>query len=94
VFVSARNPVTGTGTLTEQQACQAIDHDVEGLLRFTAIANATGCPAVVLTRGLTEDRRPVGFQLLGAHLADADLLRIAHAYQQASEWHAHHPALD
>ena len=36
---------------------------------------------------------PLGMQLIGAHFADALILRVAHAYQQATDWHKRTPCL-
>jgi aspartyl-tRNA(Asn)/glutamyl-tRNA(Gln) amidotransferase subunit A len=36
---------------------------------------------------------PVGMQLIGPHLSEATLLRLAHAYQQATRWHEMRPAV-
>jgi aspartyl-tRNA(Asn)/glutamyl-tRNA(Gln) amidotransferase subunit A len=36
---------------------------------------------------------PVGLQLAGRAWDEATLLRVAHAYQQATDWHARRPTL-
>lgn len=84
-------PVIRQGTPTLTEADSMIEQDVEGLMRFTAIANAAGNPAVTLPCGFTSDRRPVGFQLIGPHCSEATLLKLAYAYQQATDWHTSHP---
>ena len=33
----------------------------------------------------------MGLQIAGLRFADAHMLQIAHAYQQATEWHTKHP---
>jgi amidase len=43
--------------------------------------------------GFTANGLPVGFQLVGPHLSEDVLLRAGHAYQQATDWHTHHPSL-
>ena len=35
---------------------------------------------------------PVSMQLVGRHFDEATLLRAAHAYQQATDWHLRRPA--
>jgi len=54
---------------------------------FTVLANLAGVPALALPCGFTEDRMPLGFQLLGRPLAEADLLRVGHSYQAHTSWH-------
>jgi aspartyl-tRNA(Asn)/glutamyl-tRNA(Gln) amidotransferase subunit A len=34
---------------------------------------------------------PIGFQLVGRPYAEADILRVAHGYQGATEWHRRVP---
>jgi len=39
------------------------------------------------------DSLPVGMQLMGRHFDEPTLFRLAHAYQQATEWHKKKPAI-
>ena len=48
-------------------------------LGFCFPFNMTGQPAVSLPAGLTADGLPVGLQIVGRHLADAQLIRVAAA---------------
>jgi aspartyl-tRNA(Asn)/glutamyl-tRNA(Gln) amidotransferase subunit A len=34
---------------------------------------------------------PIGLQLTGKPFDEADLLKIAHAYEQSTEWHRQRP---
>jgi aspartyl-tRNA(Asn)/glutamyl-tRNA(Gln) amidotransferase subunit A len=34
---------------------------------------------------------PVGLQLIGNYFAEAQLLNVAHRYQQATDWHRRMP---
>ncbi len=43
--------------------------------------------------GFSGEGAPIGFQLVGPHLAEEVLLRAGHAYQQATDWHTRHPAV-
>ena len=63
------------------------------LLRFTAPFDMIGQPDHHLALRLQRGGLPVGFQLIGPHLAEGLLLRAGHAYQQASAWHSRHPEL-
>ena len=56
----------------------------------TVPANIAGIPGISVPAGLS-DGLPVGLQLLGPHLSEKTLLRIAHAYQQETSWHTMRP---
>jgi aspartyl-tRNA(Asn)/glutamyl-tRNA(Gln) amidotransferase subunit A len=58
---------------------------------FTCSANLAGIPAISLPCGFTKDKLPIGFQLLGNHLAEDLLFQAAHAYEQETPWHTIHP---
>jgi aspartyl-tRNA(Asn)/glutamyl-tRNA(Gln) amidotransferase subunit A len=57
------------------------------------IANMTGIPALVLPCGFSSGAPPlpIALQLYGRHFDESTLLRIGHAYQQATDWHTHRP---
>jgi aspartyl-tRNA(Asn)/glutamyl-tRNA(Gln) amidotransferase subunit A len=59
--------------------------------RYTQPFNLTGFPAISVPCGFTDDGLPIGFQLAGKSFDEATLLRIAHAYQGATEWHTQRP---
>jgi aspartyl-tRNA(Asn)/glutamyl-tRNA(Gln) amidotransferase subunit A len=60
---------------------------------FTISANLAGIPALSMPCGFTSSTLPIGLQLLAAPFAEATLLQVAHAYEQATEWHQRSPAL-
>jgi aspartyl-tRNA(Asn)/glutamyl-tRNA(Gln) amidotransferase subunit A len=60
---------------------------------FTISVNLAGIPAVSLPCGFTREGLPIGLQLLGRPFEEAVLLRAAHAYEQATEWHKRKPNL-
>jgi aspartyl-tRNA(Asn)/glutamyl-tRNA(Gln) amidotransferase subunit A len=62
-------------------------------LGFTSPINMTGQPAASLPAGFTTAGLPVGLQLVGAHLADATVLRASAAFEQAAPWAQLWPAL-
>lgn len=61
------------------------------LVRMNRPANFTGFPVISLPCGLTKRGLPIGMALHGPEWAEAKLLRIAFAYEQATEWHLRHP---
>jgi aspartyl-tRNA(Asn)/glutamyl-tRNA(Gln) amidotransferase subunit A len=63
---------------------------------FTIAANLAGICGISLPCGFadTEGRQlPIGLQLLGKPFQEAQLLQIAYAYEQATDWHHARPAL-
>ena len=53
--------------------------------------NLTGHPAVILPSGFRDDGTPVSLTFVGGLFGEDKLLRVAHAWQQASEWHLKRP---
>lgn len=64
---------------------------IAGLQRFTCPFDMTGGPTITLPGGIDQKGMPVGFQLAGAHLSEALLVRAGAAYQGATAWHRRHP---
>jgi aspartyl-tRNA(Asn)/glutamyl-tRNA(Gln) amidotransferase subunit A len=60
---------------------------------YTIGVNLAGLPALSLPCGFTPAGLPIGLQLIGQPFREADLLAIAHTYEQAHDWHKRHPAL-
>ena len=63
------------------------------LVRFTSPFNLTGMPAISLPCGFTTGGLPIGLQLAGRWFDEGTVLRAAHAYEQATEWHKRAPPL-
>jgi aspartyl-tRNA(Asn)/glutamyl-tRNA(Gln) amidotransferase subunit A len=58
---------------------------------YTAAVNLAGLPGISIPAGFSRDL-PVGLQIVGNYFEEARLLGIAHAYQQATDWHTRTPA--
>ncbi|MFZ9670892.1 MAG: Asp-tRNA(Asn)/Glu-tRNA(Gln) amidotransferase subunit GatA [Burkholderiaceae bacterium] len=64
---------------------------------YTLGASLAGLPAMslpcgfVVTDAPSARRLPVGLQLIGPQFQEAQLLAVAHAYQQATDWHYQTP---
>jgi Asp-tRNA(Asn)/Glu-tRNA(Gln) amidotransferase A subunit family amidase len=55
--------------------------------------NLTGHPAVILPNGFREDGTPVSITFLGSLFGEAHVLALAHAYQEATDFHRRLPPL-
>ena len=60
---------------------------------FTNPFNLTGLPAISVPCGFTDGNLPVGFQIVAAPFEESTILRVAYAYEQATEWHKRRPML-
>jgi aspartyl-tRNA(Asn)/glutamyl-tRNA(Gln) amidotransferase subunit A len=60
------------------------------LITFNSPWSLAGVPAVSLPCGFV-DGLPVGMALVGRPLGEETILRAAHAYQQATDWHERRP---
>jgi aspartyl-tRNA(Asn)/glutamyl-tRNA(Gln) amidotransferase subunit A len=59
---------------------------------FTIPANMAGIPGIAVPCGFS-DGLPVSLQILGRSFDEQTILRIAHAYEQSTEWHKQRPPL-
>jgi aspartyl-tRNA(Asn)/glutamyl-tRNA(Gln) amidotransferase subunit A len=60
---------------------------------FTITANLAGTPAVSFPAGFDPAGLPIGVQLVGRHFDEATILRLAHAFQLATDFHQRLPPL-
>lgn len=60
---------------------------------YTVVGNLAGIPAISIPSGFDQDHKPFGLQLLGQQLHDAEVLRFAYAFEQATPFHTSLPKL-
>ena len=60
---------------------------------YTVSANLAGLPAISIPCGFTSGSLPIGLQLQGPPMQEERLLRAAHMFQQATDWHTRRPPL-
>jgi aspartyl-tRNA(Asn)/glutamyl-tRNA(Gln) amidotransferase subunit A len=65
----------------------------EAMLRLMRPFNLTGMPAMSLPCGFTTTGWPIGLQIAGKPFDEATVLRVAHAYEQQTDWHRRQPSL-
>src|SRR5438094_2052762 len=51
---------------------------------YTVTADLAGIPGISIPCGQTSGKLPIGLQILGRHFDEATILRVAHAYEQAT----------
>jgi aspartyl-tRNA(Asn)/glutamyl-tRNA(Gln) amidotransferase subunit A len=59
---------------------------------LTIPVNMAGLPGISIPCGFSESL-PVGFQIIGPALGEEVVLKVAHAYEQATDWHKQMPKL-
>ncbi len=58
---------------------------------FTIPTSLAGLPGISVPAGFAHGL-PVGLQIVGKALDESTILRIAHAFEQSTEWHLHKPS--
>jgi aspartyl-tRNA(Asn)/glutamyl-tRNA(Gln) amidotransferase subunit A len=75
-------------------AAGPVDEVVRRMGRFSRLTrpfNVLGLPVVALPCGVAADGRPLSAQIVGRPFDEATILRLAHAYEQATDWHRRRP---
>ena len=90
-------PTTAVGAPGIDQEVVEVGGKTENALslmsRLTRPFNLTGQPTISLPCGFTSDGLPIGLQLAGRRWEESTVLRAAHAYEQATEWHTRRPSI-
>jgi aspartyl-tRNA(Asn)/glutamyl-tRNA(Gln) amidotransferase subunit A len=91
-LMSPTVPIPAPSISTLQQQPEQLRPTELILLRNTRPFNVWGLPAISVPCGFTRTGLPIGLQIAGPHGGDARVLRLAHAYEQATGWHETRPA--
>ncbi len=59
---------------------------------YTVSANLAGIPALSIPCGMSNSGLPIGLQLQAPAFEESQLLRVAHQYQQQTDWHRRRPS--
>lgn len=62
-------------------------------MKSTYWISTTCCPAISVPAGFTDDGLPVGIQIVGPNRDDYSVLRLAHAFERATEFGKRRPPL-
>lgn len=88
-------PVIGMAAPTLEEVSPVVPSDVFPLLARTARCtrpfSTLGMPALAVPAGFTPQHLPIAFQLVGRPFSEGLLLRVADAYQCATDWHTRSP---
>ncbi len=60
---------------------------------FTLSANLAGIPGMSVPCGFSSAGLPIGLQIMGSHFNEALMLKVAFAFEQATEYHKRKPKL-
>ena len=58
---------------------------------LTRVADLTGMPCITVPCGFSSRGLPLGLQVMARHFDEATALRVAYAYELATDWHKRHP---
>jgi amidase len=84
-------PVLACPTPTIERMKTVDDKMISNLHRFTCSFTMSGNPTITIPNGFGDDGMPIAMQLVGRYFDEVALLRAAHAFQQATQWHRRHP---
>ena len=85
-----RTPRTVDAEIKRASSEKPLPPDPENTRPF----NAYGLPTISIPCGFSKDGLPIGLQISGPHFAEINVLALAHAYEQATEWHKRVPPLN
>jgi aspartyl-tRNA(Asn)/glutamyl-tRNA(Gln) amidotransferase subunit A len=60
---------------------------------YTITANLAGIPGISVPCGMSQDKLPIGMQLLAEPFAEETLLRTARVFERETDWHLIRPAI-
>jgi aspartyl-tRNA(Asn)/glutamyl-tRNA(Gln) amidotransferase subunit A len=92
LLLTPATPVTATRF--GQQSVTLAGQDkplVRAYLDVTLPFNLSGHPAISVPCGFSPEGLPIGMQFVGRPFEEGTILRVAHHYQQATDWHRRTP---
>ena len=93
VMPTSSTPATPIPTGPAIRSKQDVIDGFVGRSSFTAPFNLANCPALSILCGFTSQSLPIGLQIAGRPFDEETVLRVAHAYEQATDWHTRRPPI-
>ncbi len=94
VLVAPTTPIVAVPLGQTEVVLEGDRRDVRSSLpRLTRPFNLSGHPVCAVPCGFTVAALPIGMQIVGRAFDEATVLRVADAYQRATDWHARRPPL-
>jgi aspartyl-tRNA(Asn)/glutamyl-tRNA(Gln) amidotransferase subunit A len=94
VLLAPTTPIPATALGEEQVSLgDGVSDARSALIRLTRPFNFSGHPAGSVPCGFTGAGLPLGMQIVGRPFDEATVLRVADAYQRATDWHRRRPVL-
>ncbi|HKH97557.1 MAG TPA: amidase [Candidatus Sulfotelmatobacter sp.] len=87
VLVTPTTPIPAPANAELKANPEALRPAELKLLRNTRPFNVWGLPTISLPCGVTQGGLPIGLQIAGPPWREDLILRLAHAYEQATAWH-------
>ena len=88
VFSTVELLITPTTSVPPPTIAEAVRLRIElEMIRNTAPFNVYGLPTISVPCGFTSYGLPIGMQISGPPFGEARVLALAHAYEQATQWH-------
>jgi len=84
-----KTPRTVEAAIKREESEKMLNPELENTGQF----NIFGLPTISIPCGFTKSGLPIGLQLAGPHFGEAQVLALAHAYEQATQWHTRKPPL-
>ncbi len=94
VLVAPAVPIVATAVGQNEVTIGRETTDVRAALtRFTRHFNLSGHPVCSVPCGFTAAGLPIGLQIIGRAFDEVTVLRVADAYQRATDWHTRRPPI-
>ncbi|MGE5595674.1 MAG: amidase, partial [Hyphomicrobiales bacterium] len=93
-LVTPATPIPAPRIGEESVVIEGKQHNhMSAIGRYMVPFDASRLPAIVLPCGFTSAGLPISLQLAGRPFDEATILRAAHAYEQATDWHTRRPEM-